>query len=138
MGTVSVRSFPRRCKSVLYFFWLLSVLACLMVVFSTSAFAQTSSASAASVQFTQQARIGFHAGDDWEPSITTDRYGHVYALYKHYDVAGGQTCAGCDLHLLVQRSSDEGRTWTTPRPIAPVEVKGGQYDPQIVVDPVDG
>ena len=43
-------------------------------------------------QFSQQARIGFHAGDDWEPSITADRYGHVYTLYKHYDVSGQQTC----------------------------------------------
>ena len=29
-------------------------------------------------QFSRQARIGFHVGDDWEPSITADRYGHVY------------------------------------------------------------
>jgi hypothetical protein len=83
-------------------------------------------------------RIGFHSGDDWEPSITTDRYGHVYALYKHYDVQGGGTCSGCDRHLLVQRSDDEGKTWSAPRPIAPGPVTGGQYDPQIMVDPADG
>jgi Neuraminidase (sialidase) len=83
-------------------------------------------------------RIGFHSGDDWEPSITADRYGHVYALYKHYDVQGGGTCSGCDRHLLVQRSDDEGKTWNAPRPIAPVAIKGGQYDPQIMVDPADG
>jgi len=29
-------------------------------------------------QFSRQARIGFHVGDDWEPSITADRYSHVY------------------------------------------------------------
>jgi hypothetical protein len=58
--------------------------------------------------FSSQARIGFPSGDDWEPSITADRYGHVYALYKHYDVSGGQTCAGCDVHLLFQRSGDQG------------------------------
>src|SRR5437763_1442859 len=87
--------------------------------------------------FSQQVRIGFHSGDDWEPAMTSDRYDHIYALYKHYDVTGGQTCTGCDLHLLFQRSDDEGRTWTAPRPIAPVAVKGGQYDPQIVVDPID-
>jgi hypothetical protein len=90
------------------------------------------------LQFTQQMRIGFHSGDDWEPSITADRYGHVYALYKHYDVQGGGTCSGCDRHLLVQRSDDEGKTWNAPRPIAPVAIKGGQYDPQIMVDPADG
>jgi hypothetical protein len=89
-------------------------------------------------QFTQQARIGFHAGDDWEPAIAADNYGHVYALYKHYDVKGGGTCSRCNLHLLVQVSSDEGKTWSDPRPIAPLAVKGGQYDSQIVVDPVDG
>lgn len=90
------------------------------------------------VQFSQQERIGFHSGDDWEPSITADRYGHIYELNKHYDVTGGQTCPGCNLHLLFQRSDDEGITWSAPRPIAPVAVKGGQYDPNIVVDPVDG
>src|SRR5258706_10411231 len=94
--------------------------------------------SANNQHFTPQARIGFKSGDDWEPSITADRYGHVYALYKHYDVTGGQTCTGCGLHLLVQRSSDAGMTWSAPRPIAPIAVKGGQYDPQIVVDQQDG
>lgn len=90
------------------------------------------------IQFSQQSRIGFQSGDDWEPSIAADRHGHVYALYKHYAITGGQNCAGCDRHLLVQRSDDGGRTWDAPRPIAPGPVKGGQFDSQIVVDPVDG
>jgi hypothetical protein len=89
-------------------------------------------------QFTQQYRIGFHSGDDWEPSIAADNYGHVYALYKHYNVKGGGTCLRCNLHLLVQVSSDEGKSWSAPRAIAPIAVKGGQYDSQIAVDPVDG
>ncbi len=89
-------------------------------------------------QFTQQFRMGFHSGDDWEPAIATDRYGHVYALYKHYNVKGGGTCLRCNLHLLVQVSSDEGKTWSAPRPIAPIAVKGGQYDSQIAVDAADG
>src|SRR5579885_274799 len=88
--------------------------------------------------FSKQVRLGFPSGDDWEPSVAADRYGHIYALYKHYDVSGGQTCAGCDLHLLFQRSDDGGNTWSAPRPIAPGPVKGGQYDPQIMVDPADG
>ena len=88
--------------------------------------------------FTDQQRIGFHSGDDWEPAMAADRHGHEYVLYKHYDVAGGGTCPGCDVHLLVQRSDDGGRSWRAPRPIAPVPVDGGQYDSQIVVDPVDG
>src|SRR5438874_9651287 len=113
---------------------LLLLLACGSVAFAHP----RASHSSVSVHFSTQERIGFHSGDDWEPSITADRYGHIYALYKHYDVSGGQTCKGCDLHLLFQRSSDGGRTWTKPRPIAPVDVKGGQYDSQIAVDPVDG
>src|SRR5947209_7727644 len=121
---------------------LLSLLCCLIFVLAVrenAAFARaTAPGQSAEAHFTPQMRLGFHAGDDWEPSITADRYGHVYALYKHYDVTGGQTCQGCDRHLLFQRSDDEGRTWNAPRPIAPGLVKGGQYDPQIVVDPNDG
>jgi hypothetical protein len=101
-----------------------------------TAFAKTIAANGP--QLTKQSRIGFHSGDDWEPSIAADRFGHTYALFKHYDVAGGQTCPGCDRHLLFQRSDDGGNTWSAPHPIAPGPVKGGQYDPQIVVDQLDG
>ena len=82
------------------------------------------------LHFSQQARLGFHSGDDWEPSITSDRFGHLYALYKHYDVNGGQTCPDCNLRMAFQRSSDEGRTWSQPRAIAPISFKGtsGQDD----------
>ena len=88
--------------------------------------------------FTTQARLGFPAGDDWEPALTADRYGHIYVLYKHYDVAGQTSCSSCDLHVLFQVSGDRGQTWSNPRPIDPEPVVGGQYDSQIVVDPVDG
>ncbi len=102
-------------------------------------YGQTAAAQSADpIHFSPQSRIGFQAGDDWEPAIAADRHGHVYALYKHYDVSGTKTCSGCDLHLLLQRSSDGGQTWSKPRPIAPGPVAGGQYDSQIVVDPVDG
>ncbi len=103
-------------------------------------FAKSISTNAGSgLQFTQQARIGFQSGDDWEPSIAADRYGHIYTLYKHYDVPGGGTCFACDLHLLLQRSDDGGNTWSAPRSLTPtLSVNGGQYDPQIMVDPVDG
>ncbi|MFI5261460.1 MAG: sialidase family protein, partial [Candidatus Limnocylindrales bacterium] len=83
-------------------------------------------------------RLGFRSGDDWETALAADRYGHLYVLYKHYDVDGGGTCRRCDLHVLIQRSDDGGRTWTAPAPIAPVKVSGGQYDSQLVVDPIDG
>ena len=134
LASSASRKLKRPLLVPLFLFMLFALLP-LLSAFGTTALA----ASASSVQhFTNQSRIGFQAGDDWEPSITVDRYGHTYALYKHYDVTGGQTCSGCDLHLLVQRSSDGGQTWTNPRPIAPGTVTGGQYDPQIMVDPVDG
>jgi hypothetical protein len=88
--------------------------------------------------FTTQARLGFPAGDDWEPAIATDRYGHVYTLYKHYDVAGQASCASCDQHVLLQISGDRGRTWGAPRALDPEATKGGQFDSQLAVDPVDG
>ena len=88
--------------------------------------------------FSAQARLGFPAGNDWEPALAADRYGHVYTLYKHYDVAGQASCSSCDLHVLLQVSNDRGQTWSNPRPIDPEPVVGGQYDSQIAVDPVDG
>jgi hypothetical protein len=88
--------------------------------------------------FTTQTRLGFPAGDDWEPALATDGAGHVYTLYKHYDVSGQTTCASCDLHLLLQISANDGRSWSAPTPIDPEPVVGGQYDPQLAVDPVDG
>jgi hypothetical protein len=92
----------------------------------------------AATGFTTQARLGFPAGDDWEPALAADRFGHVYVLYKHYDVTGQASCSSCDLHVLLQVSSDRGQTWSAPRPIDPEPVVGGQYDSQIAVDPVDG
>ncbi len=92
----------------------------------------------AATGFTTQARLGFPAGDDWEPALAADRYGHVYVLYKHYDVAGQTSCSSCALHVLLQVSSDRGQTWSAPSPIDPEPVVGGQYDSQIAVDPVDG
>ena len=92
----------------------------------------------AATGFTTQARLGFSAGDDWEPASAADRFGHVYVLYKHYDVAGQTSCSSCALHVLLQISNDRGRTWTVPTSIDPEPVVGGQYDSQIAVDPVDG
>lgn len=88
--------------------------------------------------FTAASRLGYPAGDDWEPALATDVSGHVYALYKHYDVTGQVTCSACNLHLLVQVSADNGQTWSAPTPIDPAPTAGGQFDPQIIVDPIDG
>ncbi len=122
----------KRIASILLF--------CSLVVLCFSPSIASAHPMAVHAQFSTQARIGFKSGDDWEPAITTDRYGHVYALYKHFNVKGGQRCDGCRNHLLFQRSDDEGQTWSDPRPVAPGPYTGksGQDDPQIMVDPVDG
>lgn len=99
---------------------------------------QRQAQAAPAPSFTSQARLGYSAGDDWEPALAADGAGHVYALYKHYDVSGETTCSACDRHLLLQVSANNGQTWSAPAPIDPEPVVGGQYDPQIAVDPVDG
>ena len=89
---------------------------------------------AASSGFTPQTRKGFRAGDQWEPAIAADGYGHVYVLYPQYGtVPGCQSCPLPTLILIV--SNDNGSTWQAPRQIAPPG--SGQFDAQIVVDPID-
>lgn len=92
--------------------------------------------------FTSPIRIGFEAGDDWEPSIAADAHGNVYALWTHYvGFEGGDTgeidpsCPECPSpHMVIQVSNDNGATWGDPHALAPSEER--QDDPQIVVDPV--
>jgi hypothetical protein len=94
--------------------------------------------------FTSPTRIGFPNGDDWEPSVAADRFGHIYAFWTHYIGFGGSSsgdpdpsCLDCGSpHMDLQISSDGGATWTAPR--APFPKLTRQDDPQIVVDPVDG
>ncbi|MBI4171661.1 MAG: exo-alpha-sialidase, partial [Actinobacteria bacterium] len=81
-------------------------------------------------------RLGYQAGDDWEPSIAADGYGHVYAFWNHYGF--DPACPDCPSpHMELQISSNGGRTWSSPRPLLP-DATARQDDPQIVVDPVDG
>lgn len=94
--------------------------------------------------FATPQRLGFPAGDDWEPSVAADAYGHIYAFWTHYvGYAGANTgevdpsCAGCGSpHMDLQISTDGGATWTAPR--APFPTTTRQDDPQIAVDPADG
>lgn len=94
--------------------------------------------------FSSPIRIGFTAGDDWEPSIAADQEGHVYALWTHYvGFEGGATgevdpsCPECPSpHMVIQVSADSGATWGDPHALAPSEER--QDDPQIVVDAGDG
>jgi hypothetical protein len=89
-------------------------------------------------------RLGFPGGDDWEPSIAADAYGHVYSMWSHYQGFGGgtagdpdPTCPACgNPHMDLQVSADNGATWSAPRVLSPTTTR--QDDPQIVVDPADG
>jgi hypothetical protein len=87
--------------------------------------------------FAPQTRLGFTAGDQWEPSIAADRFGHVYVLYPQYlGVPGCDECASPT--MVLQISSDRGATWDSPRLIHRDGATTGQWDAQIVVDPIDG
>ena len=87
--------------------------------------------------FAPQTRLGYTAGDQWEPAIAADRHGHVYILYPQY--LGVPGCADCfSPTMILQMSDDRGATWGTPRIIHPAGQMLGQWDAQIVVDPVDG
>ena len=88
--------------------------------------------------FTPQARLGFHVDNEWEPAIAADRFGHVYMLYAQYTgVPGCPTCSNPT--QVMQISNDRGNTWESPFVIYPAGAStGGQWDSQVVVDPVDG
>jgi hypothetical protein len=103
-----------------------------------------SAATPPAASFTAPQRIGFPSGDDWEPSVAADRFGHTYAFWTHYIGYGGSatgepdpSCPDCGSpHMDLQVSSDGGAHWTAPR--APFPTLTRQDDPQIVVDPVGG
>jgi hypothetical protein len=94
----------------------------------------TAFAWAAGPGFGPQTRMGYTNGDQWEPALAADGYGHVYILYPQYGAV--PACRSCPLPTLVLISSnDNGATWQGPRQIGPAV--SGQFDPQIVVDPSD-
>jgi BNR repeat protein len=85
--------------------------------------------------FTPQTRLGYTVGDQWEPAVAADRFGHVYSLYPQYGGVPG--CPACPSPtMILQVSADGGASWSAPRLIAPPG--SGQWDAQIVVDPADG
>ncbi len=109
----------------------------LLEVINSAAGAPVSIARASSGGFTPQTRMGFTSGDQWEPAIATDRYGHVYILYPQYNgVPGCPTCFSPTMVFLM--SSDHGVTWTLPQIMYPAGQTTGQWDAQMAVDPVDG
>jgi hypothetical protein len=91
-------------------------------------------ALAAGASFTPQIRLGYTQGDQWEPAIAADGYGHVYVLYPQYKlVPGCQNCALPSMTLVI--SDDNGASWQPPREI--IAHATGQFDAQIAVDPAD-
>ena len=63
-----------------------------------------------------------------------DTHGHIYVLYPQYGpVADCRMCTAPIMALVV--SEDNGISWHSSRPMLPFPT--GQFDPQIVVDPVD-
>jgi hypothetical protein len=94
----------------------------------------TAQAALAASNFTTQRRVGYSNGDQWEPALAADGHGHVYILFPQYGpVSGCATCTAPSLALLA--SNDNGISWETPHPLLPSST--GQFDPQIVVDPLD-
>lgn len=88
----------------------------------------------AASDFSAQIRMGYRIGDQWEPSIAADGRGHVYILYPQYgDVPECRQCSAPAMALLI--SDDSGATWHSSKAMLPFPT--GQFDPQIVVDPVD-
>ena len=89
--------------------------------------------------FAPQTRLGFTSGDQWEPAIAADRFGHAYVLYPQYGgVPGCSTCSTDSPTMILQMSSDRGATWAAPTIMYPAGSATGQWDAQIVVDPIDG
>jgi BNR repeat-like domain len=89
---------------------------------------------AATPGFSPQTRVGLRSGDQWEPAIAADGYGHVYVLYPQYLQVPG--CTSCPIpSMILVESADNGASWRSERRIA---TRGSaQFDPQVVVDPVD-
>jgi len=85
--------------------------------------------------FQPQTRVGPTTGDQWEPSIAADAFGHTYILIPQYGALS--ICPACPTPTMyLVSSSDNGATWSEPRLIA--NPGSGQIDVQIKVDPVDG
>src|SRR6266852_5697353 len=97
-------------------------------------FALASLAWAAAPQFSVQKRLGLLIGDQWEPAVAADTSGRIYVLYPHYGRL--HACKNCRVPtMLLLESNDNGKTWQPPHIM--LESGSGQFDAQIVVDPVD-
>ena len=94
----------------------------------------TAQAALAVPGFTPQHRVGYGTGDQWEPALSADGRGHIYVLFPQYGAVND--CPGCTAPTIaLQVSDDNGLSWEAPHPL--LVSSTGQFDPQIVVDPVD-
>jgi len=94
----------------------------------------TAQAALAVPNFTPQQRVGYTTGDQWEPAMAADGRGHIYILFPQYGaVSDCPACTAPTMALVV--SNDNGLSWQAPHAL--VASSTGQFDPQIVVDPVD-
>jgi len=101
---------------------------CLLLAFGTA------QAARAVPNFTPQQRVGYTTGDQWEPAMAADGHGHLYILFPQYGAVSD--CAACTAPTIaLMVSSDNGLSWQAPHALVPSST--GQFDPQIVVDPVD-
>jgi hypothetical protein len=94
----------------------------------------TARAALAVSGFSGPNRVGYGTGDQWEPALSADGRGHIYLLFPQYGAVRG--CPECTAPTIaLQVSNDNGNTWEAPHPL--MASSTGQFDPQIVVDPVD-
>src|SRR6516225_4993537 len=119
-----------------------SKIAALFIATATAGLFSALAAPAASAAAPTPQRLGYCGGDDWEPAMAADS-GHVYVLITHYsgdtscDPASGQN----NSRIMIQVSSDGGRTFAPPAVVAPAP--GGiaypsQADPALAVDKATG
>ncbi|HUO24903.1 MAG TPA: hypothetical protein VMU61_04500 [Candidatus Aquilonibacter sp.] len=96
--------------------------------------ALTAQAARAASGFIPQRRMGYTAGDQWEPALTADGRGHIYILFPQYGPVPG--CAACTVPTMALiTSNDNGVSWEPARPL--LVSATGQFDASIKVDPVD-
>jgi len=83
--------------------------------------------------FNTNVRVGYRGGDNWEPGMLADNYGHLYVVF-YQEPDSPVSCSGCLNHMLVQRSDDGGKTWTFPVMPDPIPTNQ-QADPWLQLDP---
>jgi hypothetical protein len=94
----------------------------------------TAQAALAVANFSPQRRVGYSTGDQWEPALAVDGHGHIYILFPQYGAVSD--CPGCTAPTIaLMVSNDNGISWQAAHPLVPSST--GQFDPQIVVDPID-